>query len=77
MTTYTYSQARQHFASVLDKASAEGQAMIKRKDGSLFIVQPVRRRASPLDVEGINAGLTAQEIVEIVREGRERGLRIT
>ena len=77
MTTYTYSHARQHFASVLDKASTEGQALIKRKDGSLFIVKPVRRPTSPLDVEGINAGFTAQEIVEIVREGRERGLRTT
>ncbi len=74
MTTYTYSQARQHFASVLDRANIEGQAMIKRKDGSLFVVKPVRRRRSPLDVEGVNAGLTAREIVEIVREGRERGL---
>jgi len=72
MTTYTFSQARQNFASVLEKAKAEGQALIKRKDGSLFIIKPVRRRSSPLDVRGVDLGLSAREIVEIVREARQR-----
>jgi len=72
MTTYTFSQARQHFASLLEKAKEEGQALIKRKDGSLFVVKPVKRASSPLNVEGVSLGLTAREIVGLVREGRER-----
>ena len=72
MTTYTFSQARQQFARVLDKAKAEGQALIKRKDGSLFVIKPVLRHSSPLDVQGINVDVSAKEIVEIVREARER-----
>jgi PHD/YefM family antitoxin component YafN of YafNO toxin-antitoxin module len=72
MTTYTFSEARQNFASILEKAKTEGKVLIKRKDGSLFAIQPVTKKESPLDVEGINLGLTSSEIVDIVREVRER-----
>ena len=72
MTTYTFSEARQNFASILEKAKMEGRVLIKRKDGSLFAIQPVTKKESPLDVEGINLGLTSSEIVDIVREVRER-----
>jgi len=72
MTTYTFSEARQNFASILEKAKMEGSVLIKRKDGSLFAIQPVTKKDSPLDVEGINLGITSSEIVEIVREVRER-----
>ena len=72
MTTYTFSEARQKFASVLAKAQAEGKVLIKRKDGSVFLIQPVPKVESPLDVEGVDLGLSADEIVQIVREVRER-----
>lgn len=72
MTTYTFSEARQNFASILEKAKMEGRVLIKRKDGSLFVIQPVAKKESPLDVEGITLGLTSSEIVDIVREVRER-----
>ena len=32
MTVFTYSQARQNFAAVLDRAAEEGEVLIKRKD---------------------------------------------
>ena len=72
MTIYTFSEARQKFASVLNKARAEGKALIKRKDGSVFMIQPFNQKGSPLDVEGIDLGLSADAIVEISREIRER-----
>ena len=53
MTTYTFSEARQNFASILEKAKMEGRVLIKRKDGSLFAIQPVTKKDSPLDVEGM------------------------
>ena len=37
MTTYTYSQARQNFSTVLNNAKKDGNVIIKRKDGSQFI----------------------------------------
>lgn len=70
--TYTYSQARQNFATVLDRASKEGKALIKRRDGSVFMIQPVTDEASPLDVPGVNTGISTAEIVKAIRESRER-----
>ena len=72
MTTYTFSEARQKFAAVLEKAKSEGKVLIKRKDGTLFLIQPIQKSKSPLDVDGIDLGITADEIVEVVREVRER-----
>jgi antitoxin (DNA-binding transcriptional repressor) of toxin-antitoxin stability system len=72
MTSYTFSEARQKFAAVLDKAKKEGKVLIRRKDGSLFEIHPVPRKDSPLNVKGIRLGMSAGEIVGIIREFRER-----
>jgi len=69
MTIYTFSQARQNFATVLNQALKEGKVLIKRKDGSSFVIKPIK---APLDVDGIDLGLTNEEIVDIIREIRER-----
>ena len=34
--------------------------------------QPKPPKTSPLDMEGVDLGLTTEEIVDIIREGRER-----
>lgn len=70
MTVYTYSQARQNFSSMLDKARTEGEVLIKRKDGQLFVLKPRPEKKSPLDVKGVKPFLTTDEIVDIVRESR-------
>ena len=70
MVVYTYSEARQNFASVLDKAVQEGEVRIKRKDGQVFVIRLVTSDDSPLDVEGVDLGLTAEEILEFIQEGR-------
>ena len=72
MTTFTFSEARQKFAAVLEKAKSGGRVLVRRKDGTVFMIQPVERPESPLDVEGVNLKLTADEIVGIVREIRRR-----
>ena len=72
MTIFTFSDARQRFAAVLEKAKSEGRVLVKRKDGTVFMIQPVEKPESPLDVEGINLKLTADEIVGMVREIRRR-----
>lgn len=72
MTTYTYSEARQRLAEVLDRARKEGQVRIRRRDGQIFLLVAESAPGSPLDVDGIDLGLTAEEIVDAVREGRER-----
>lgn len=72
MKVYTYSEARQQLARVLDEARKGGEIRIKRRDGSEFAVRPVRSDASPLDVPGIDTGLTRAEIIAAIRESRER-----
>lgn len=74
MRVYTYSEARQRLATLLEEAGREGGVRIRRRDGKTFILRPDRTGESPLDVEGIDLGLTAEEIVEFVREGRKRGV---
>ena len=72
MSTYTYSEARQNFAAVLDKAKKEGKVLIKKRDGSSFILSPLPLAESPLNVRGINIDLTSQEIIDVLKEVRSR-----
>ncbi|HBH49193.1 MAG TPA: prevent-host-death protein [Bacteroidales bacterium] len=72
MQVYTYSEARQKLASVLEEAENTGKVLIRRKDGRTFSLVPEKNISSPLDVPSIEVKITTQEIVDIVREGRER-----
>ena len=70
MIVYTYSEARQRLAQVLDQVLQQGEVRIKRRDGQVFVIKPEARTGSPLDVPGINTDLNATEIVEFIQEGR-------
>ncbi len=72
MQVYTYSEARQKFAMVLEQAETTGKVLIRRKDGRTFALIPEKMPSSPLDVPSIKASVTTREIVDIVRKGRER-----
>lgn len=73
MRVYTYSQARQHLASVLDQAQETGKVLIRRKDGSTFALVPELPNQSPMDVPAIQTDITADEVVSSIREGRRHG----
>ena len=75
MKVYNYSEARQNFTTVLNTALKE-EVIIKRKDGSRFKIVPMtpskKKDKSPLEgIKGIKADVTTQELLEIIREGRE------
>jgi antitoxin (DNA-binding transcriptional repressor) of toxin-antitoxin stability system len=70
MTVYTYSEARQHLAEILDKARKEGAVQIRRRDGSTFQITPVEQNTSPLDVGYVDIVLTREDVVHAVRESR-------
>lgn len=72
MKTYTYSEARQRLASLLDRARKEGRVQIRRQDGSTFLLQPVAAESSPLDVEAIKTKLRPGELTALVRAERRR-----
>ena len=72
MREYSFTEARQNFASILDEAKREGVVCIKKRDGEAFYIKPATSKKSPLDVEGVDIGISSSEIIDIVREGRER-----
>ena len=72
MRVYTYSEARQKLASVLEQADNTGKVFIRRKDGRTFALIPEKIATSPLNVPSIKANVTTKELVDIIREGRER-----
>jgi antitoxin (DNA-binding transcriptional repressor) of toxin-antitoxin stability system len=72
MKVYTYSEARQRLARLLDEARDGGEIRIKRRDGSEFALRPVRSGGSPLDVPGVDSGIGRDELMAALRESRER-----
>ena len=72
MDVYTYSEARQKLAFVLEQAKNTGKVLIRRKDGQVFALTPETKALSPLDIPSIDVNITSDEIVDIVRGGRER-----
>ena len=70
MKEYTFSEARQRFASLLDRARKEGAVRIRRRDGQKFILQPERGSRSPLEVPGLGLNIKRDEIIEIIRSSR-------
>jgi hypothetical protein len=72
MEVFTYSEARQNMAALLEKADQGECIRIRRKDGHLFELRAAKETRSPLDIEGIDLGVSTSEIVDVVRESREQ-----
>lgn len=72
MIEYTYSDARQNLAALLEQAARDGEVRIRRRDGRVFVLRPQPLEGSPLDIGSVDLGVTTAEIVDIIREGRER-----
>jgi len=68
----TYSETQESLSALLERASKEGEVRIRRDDGQVFVLKPEKSSRSALDVAGIDLGISTKEIVEFVREGRER-----
>lgn len=72
MNIYTYSEARQHLSTVLNEARHSGKVIIKRKDGSTFSVTPENNDMSPFDVPSLSTKISTKDIIDSIRESRER-----
>jgi hypothetical protein len=72
MKEYSFTEARQQFASVLEEAKKDGVICIRKRDGESFYLKPATPKKSPLDIQGVDIGITSTEIVDIIRSGRER-----
>lgn len=71
MKVYTYSQARQNLAEVLNRARSE-EVLIRRRGGEVFRVAAVPPTGSPFDVQGVGADVGVEDILSAVRGSRER-----
>jgi hypothetical protein len=73
MNTYTFTEARQKLASLLEQALRSGEVRIKRRDGRIFVIRPEKHKGSPLDVNGVDLDLSRAEIIESIQESRRLG----
>jgi prevent-host-death family protein len=71
MKVYTYSEARQRLADVLNLARTE-EVIIKRRGGEMFSVICKKDRKSPFDIPGIQTKATTKDILAAVKESREQ-----
>ncbi len=70
MKVFTYSEARQNLAKILQLAKNE-EVEIRRKDGSVYSLKAKKKtRKSPFDVEGIKTKATTEDILEAIRRSR-------
>jgi len=72
MREYSFTEARQHFSSLLDEAKSEGVVCIKKRDGESYYIKPASMKKSPLDVRGVDLGISSEDIVSSIRACRER-----
>jgi prevent-host-death family protein len=71
MKVYTYSQARQNLAEVLNQSKDES-VIIRRRSGDSFAVVPKPREGSPFDVPGVKTAARTSDILAAVRESRSK-----
>ncbi len=71
MKVYTYSQARQNLAAVLNQSKGE-EVLIRRRGGDSFVIVPKPRDGSPFDVPGIKTKATTADVLSVVRESRSK-----
>lgn len=71
MKVYTYSEARQKLATVLDLAKSE-EVIIKRRGGETFKIVFSKSSKSPFDVAGVKTKATTKDILDAVKESRTR-----
>jgi PHD/YefM family antitoxin component YafN of YafNO toxin-antitoxin module len=72
MKSYTFSEARQNFAAILEQARRDGAVRIQRRDGQSFVLTPEAQQTSPLDIPGVQLRhpMTRQELLESIQESR-------
>jgi hypothetical protein len=72
MKSYTFSEARQHFAAILEQARRDGAVRIQRRDGQSFVLTPEPQSVSPLDIPGITPSkpVTREAILQSIQESR-------
>ncbi|TCD48292.1 prevent-host-death protein [Chlorobium sp. N1] len=69
MKIYTCSEARQKLSTLLEIARRE-EVIIRNRAGETFSLVYRKPEGSPLDVPGVTAAASTEEILDAVRESR-------
>jgi len=73
MMVYSFSEVRERLSTLLERALVEGQVKFRSRDGRMFIIRPEQTlKTSPFDVRSVNLPITKLDILEAIRESRER-----
>lgn len=67
----TYLEDQQSLSALLEQAGLKGEVRIQRADGQVFVLKREGAQRSPLDVEGVKLGVSTEEILEFIHEGRK------
>ena len=71
MKVYTYSEARQRFAEILNIAREE-EVVIQRRGGETFTIAFKKASRSPFAIHGIKTKASTEDILQAIRDSRER-----
>lgn len=69
--SYTSTQARQNWATVIKRVLEDGQVFITLRNNTKLVLKIDRDTRSALDVPGINTKATMQDVIDAIRESRE------
>jgi len=72
MRVYNYTDVCNNLSGLLDEAKKNQDVMIKSKTGELFIVQLASQKGSAYNLPNIDLGLSRDEIINYIKEVRER-----
>jgi len=68
--TYRYEKVKKNFDLIFKKAAIDGKVVIQTNNG-FYVLMPISKETSPLDIEGVDMGLSSKEIVQFIHEGRK------
>lgn len=70
---YSYVEAREQLATLLEKAWQEGAVKLRSRDGHVFVILPEQpKKKSPFDVRSIKLSITKDDILAAIQEGHAR-----
>jgi hypothetical protein len=68
----TYLETQENLSTLLERAREQGEVRIQRANGEVFVLKPETKKRSAFEVTGVDLGISTEDIIEVVREGRER-----
>ncbi len=72
MSVYSYADVSQNFEHLLNEAKANREVIIQRSNGDRFLLRLVDRNQLENALPKLGVNLSREEIVDYIREVRER-----